>query len=319
MLDGRSESPRIQVLLASYNGNKFLRAQIESILAQVGEEISLLIRDDGSTDGSIELILEFEKAYPGKVAVLRDLQGNLGAAGNFLALIQASDAEYVLLADQDDVWLPDKVTRTLEEMRRAETRHGKAMPILVHTDLMVVNRDLSLIAKSFWAYQKLDPRRDGLNRLLVQNVVTGCTIMINRSMRKLVRPVAVGMVEHDWWLALIAATFGRICYVPRATVFYRQHDDNAVGAKKWNVYASLKKTLNREGGRVFSANLAKTRRQAALLKQEYGNELPMEIRQLVDAYSSLGKLNYLARLTRVLRYRFFKIGLIRNLGMLLRL
>lgn len=319
MVRNKNDSPRVEILLASYNGEKYLPAQIESILEQNYENIRLFIRDDGSTDGSLELIEKFAENHSDRVSVLRDCPENQGATKNFLAMIHASSAEYIMFADQDDVWLPDKVLDTLAAMKRAESRHGKGMPILVHTDLVVVDHDLLPVFASFWDFQKIDPRHDGINRLLVQNVVTGCTVMINRSLCKLVRQARNGMIEHDWWLALIAAAFGKISFVPRATMLYRQHEKNAVGAKKWNVLASLKKILSQDGGREFSINLAKTRQQAACFAEEYAQSLTPETIRLVSAYATLGEMGFAASLACMLKYRFFKIGLIRNLGMILRL
>lgn len=306
-------------MLATFNGELFLAQQIESILAQDYEHLRLAVRDDGSSDGTLAIIRSFVERDPERVVLLEDTLGNLGSTMNFLQLLLSSSADYVMLSDQDDVWLPGKVSLTLAAMKKSEQRHGREMPLLVHTDLMVVDRDLSVLAKSFWKYQKINPEHDAINRLLVQNVVTGCTVMVNRSLLKLLRPIPDGAIMHDWWLALLAASFGRIGQVAAPTLFYRQHGSNAVGAIKWNAWAAFRKFLHYDTRAVFAVNLQKTRIQAARFMQVYGALLPRDVAVKISSYATLGQLNFFARLVRIFRFRFFKNGIKRNLGMFLSL
>lgn len=315
----KSEKPMVEVLLATYNGERFLAEQIESILAQDYECVRLVVRDDGSSDGSVAIVRSFVEMYPDRVTLVSDSMGNLGSAMNFFQLLCFSQSDYVMFSDQDDVWLPEKVDVTLTAMRDAETRYGKHVPVLAHTDLVVVDWDLLPVAGSFWAYQNLDPRHDGINRLLVQNVVTGCTVMVNRSLMALVRPAADGMIEHDWWLALLAAAFGRIAYVSRQTILYRQHGHNVLGAVRWNPGEAFRKFLSGGSRKLFIMNLEKTRIQATRFLKTYESLLTRDVAIKIRCYAFLGQLNIFFRLVCVFRYRFFKIGIKRNVGMLLSL
>ncbi|MBU0593617.1 MAG: glycosyltransferase family 2 protein [Gammaproteobacteria bacterium] len=315
----QSDKPVVDVLLAIYNGEFFLAQQIESILAQSYRQIRLIVRDDGSSDSSVAIVRSFAERYPEQVVLLEDTKGNLGSTGNFLQLLGFSVADYVMLSDQDDVWLPEKVAITLSAMKKCEVLHGKSMPILVHTDLTVANKDLSVVSQSFWKYQNIDPKLSGINRLLVQNVVTGCTVMMNRSLMNLVRPVTDGIVEHDWWLALLAAAFGRIVHVDSPTLFYRQHGKNVLGAVRWDAWAACRKFLRRDTRKPFSGNLKKTRLQAARFLQMYGPQLPTEVALKISSYVSLEHLSFFARLVCIVRYRFYKNGIKRNAGMFLSL
>lgn len=137
-----------------------------------------------------------------------------------------------MLSDQDDYWHANKIEKTLQKMLKAEQESPK-IPILVHTDLAVVNAKLEQIGSSFMKYRALNPKFTSLNRLLIQNNVTGCTMMWNNLlMGKILENNTVAM--HDWWIALIASCFGKIEYVNEATIDYRQHGDNVVGATKVN-------------------------------------------------------------------------------------
>ncbi len=302
-----------------YNGETFLAQQIESILAQNYKQIRLIVRDDGSSDGSVAIARSYAERNPEQIVLLEDDKGNLGSSRNFLQLLGFSTAEYVMLSDQDDVWVPEKVAIVLAAMQKCEGVHGQDTPVLIHTDLVVVDKDLSMISRSFWKYQNIDPNLSTINRLLVQNVVTGCTVMMNRSLLNLVRPVPNGIIEHDWWLALLAASFGKIDFVARPTLLYRQHGNNVLGAVKWDAWATFRKLLRRDSRRVFSERLRKTRFQAARFLQMYGPLLPPDVALQMTRYVSLEQLNYFARLVCIVRHRFYKNGIKRNFGMFLSL
>lgn len=305
--------------MATFNGEKFLAQQIESILAQDYRQIRIVIRDDGSSDGTIGIISQFIRLHPEKISLFSGEGMHLGATGSFMTLIQQASSDYVMLADQDDVWLPAKVSACLLEMKKSESRYGERTPLLIHTDLKVADENLSVVSGSFWKYQSLSPECDSINRLLVQNVVTGCTVMMNRSLLNLVRPVDAGVIGHDWWLGLMASAFGKIISLPQATILYRQHGKNTVGAVKWDISGMLRRFFGRGGNRAFAESLRRTRQQAVLFLSVYGDLLPYETHQLIARYASLNELGYFSRIICVLRYRFLKIGVLRNIGMMLTL
>jgi glycosyltransferase involved in cell wall biosynthesis len=222
----------IDILLATYNGRKYLREQIDSILAQSCQDWQLLIRDDGSDDDTLSIIKDYAIKYPVKIKLIEDNSGRLGVKLNFKRLLEHSTAEYLMFCDQDDVWLPQKIEATLNLMEATEEEYPNK-PILVHTDLRVVDSQLKTIAKSMWRYQRTSPETgNNLNKVTLQNVATGCTIMINRKAKTISLPIPEEAVMHDWWIVINVAKHGKIVYVPDQLVLYRQHPNNAVGAKK---------------------------------------------------------------------------------------
>jgi len=222
----------IDILLATYNGQAYLREQIDSILAQSNQDWQLLIRDDASDDKTLSIIKDYVAKYSDKVKLIEDNSGHLGASLNFQRLLENSIAEYIMFSDQDDVWLPNKIEVTLNLMKATE-KECPNKPILVHTDLRVVDFQLKTIAKSTWRYQGTPPETgNDLNKVMLQNVATGCTIMINRKAKEVSLPIAKEAVMHDWWIVINVAMRGKIAYVPDQLVLYRQHSNNAVGAKK---------------------------------------------------------------------------------------
>jgi len=305
----------IDILLATYNGDSYLDEQINSLLNQEFSDWRLLARDDCSNDGTAELLESYADRYSERVTVLPNHGSNLGPRGNFFELMQNADADYIMLCDQDDVWMPGKIARTLEKMRQMESEYGRDKPLLVHTDFKVVDENLNVLADSGWRYQKTDPYRGAsINRLLVQNVATGCTVMINRALRDLALPAPPEAIMHDWWLALVAGTFGRIGYVSGPLLLYRQHSVNIVGAKSWGAVRFLKQVVSLED--VRSA-LLKTQRQASAFLERYKTTLTSQNRQIVQAFSQLGDKGFFGKRVCLLRYGFFHAGFLRKVGMFL--
>ena len=252
---GKSGEPLILVLMAVYNGEKYLQQQLDSILAQSHQNLRLICRDDGSADASVQLLQRYVCAHPGKVQLLQDDRGNLGAAGSFSALMQWAGAQacgshtvYYAFADQDDTWHPDKLTLCLQAMRRAENA-AQDKPVLVHSDLRVVDADGSEIAASFIHYQGLRAGKTSLAAQLVSNTVTGCTVLMNRALLNKSLPVPDHAVMHDWWISLVASALGRRIFLPATLVDYRQHGSNTLGARRAERFAadvnSLRKIIRR--------------------------------------------------------------------------
>jgi glycosyltransferase involved in cell wall biosynthesis len=220
------------VLMSTWNGARYVAEQIESIRAQSVADWQFVVRDDGSHDDTVEIVRRFASLDP-RIVMLEDAAGNLGPWASFGMLLShasRSDAEYVFLSDQDDVWLPDKIERQLSLMKAAALRHGNDHPVLVHSDLVVVDADLQPIHESFseslrMSYDAADP----LRTLLIHNAITGCTIAMNRALLGAAVPVPPGSM-HDWWLSLSAAAYGTILRAEPPTVRYRQHAANVVGA-----------------------------------------------------------------------------------------
>lgn len=221
------------IILASFNGASFLGEQLDSLIAQTDTNWSLLIRDDGSSDGTLEILQDYSK----KDERIHLLPGDIGsvssARGNFAILLDMAfdqGAEYVFCCDQDDVWAPKKLEQVLARLKQVEGESG--LPTLVHHDLVVVNEKLKPLTKSFIRFMKLKPGdQHNPQRLISRNEVTGCALACNRAMLEIALPVSREAIMHDWWLALSAGFFGQLDFMPEKLVKYRQHSKNSIGAK----------------------------------------------------------------------------------------
>lgn len=220
--------------MSTYNGERYLREQINSILAQTHQEWQLLVRDDGSSDGTLGILEEYAVAHPERIRILRDGRKNLGAKRSFEQLLcHAPEAEYYMFADQDDVWLPTKVETTLSAVQVLERQYGKQRPIVVHTDLRVVDEELQEMHSSFWQYSNIRPEilDSDVHYLGICNAVTGCAMLFNHAAKAVSLPFAEYAFMHDQWIAAkVLCSGGLVRPVNEATILYRQHRNNTLGA-----------------------------------------------------------------------------------------
>ena len=301
--------PGVEVLLATYNGASFLREQIDSVLAQQAVDIHILAHDDGSTDSTDEILAEYAAKHPQRFRVLQDDVRTGSAKGNFAHLLRASSAPYVAFCDQDDVWLPEKVSLSMDAMRLLETQQGTATPLLVYTDLRVMDEALRTISESLWQTNYLrHATSPTFAQLLTENVVTGCTALLNRPLVTLMRTMPAAAQMHDHWAALLTCGLGAMKAVPQATVLYRQHTSNVVGAigPQPSLAAKLSRFVSRRGASDRAMQFAHDRAQAESLLQLHGERLPQEHRETIEAFLALPSQTKLQRLRTVTRYGLWR-------------
>lgn len=224
----------INLLLATYNGEKYLKEQLDSLFYQTYQDFKILVRDDGSKDSTINIVREYEKVYPSKIKLIQDDYGNLGSSKSFMKLLEYCDSEYIMFCDQDDVWLPNKIELSFRKIKELEENENIDIPFLVFTDLKVVNQQLTVIEDSFWKYQKLIPGiSKDWKKLLSQNVITGCTMIINKKAKDCCLPFELEMMIHDQWIGVNIAKYGKVDFLKEQTIFYRQHGNNVAGAHSY--------------------------------------------------------------------------------------
>lgn len=295
--------PRIAILLPTWNGERFLRAQVDSLLAQDYPDFIIVCRDDGSRDASPAIIAEYAARQPQRFHVVPADGRNLGASGSFgflLGYVLAHKAElglssaWVMPSDQDDVWHRDKLRRSMARMQALEAAHP-GLPLLVHGDLEVVDESLVSIAPSFVRYQGLQPLRNSFARLLVSNTVTGCTALCNEALLRRALPIPAAAVMHDWWLALVAGAFGRLSFIDEPLLLYRQHGANTIGAREYqppamftNFWQRLWDDRHREALRGLAA-------QAQAFKAAHAGQLNPAQRRDLTLASALGSRFLLVR------------------------
>lgn len=299
----------ILILLAAHNGEAYLVKQIDSILRQTDKDWRLILSDDRSSDATRSILLDYAEQYPDRIVFFDHKQQFGSPVSHFLFLLShfAEEDACVMFADQDDVWHADKV----EVCRRAmaETMRSYDGPLLLHTDLRVVDSELREIAPSFLRRAHLSGQSAVFSHLLIQNVVSGNTCMMNPALLRLcAKHLPREMpIMHDWWLALIAAAYGRIVFLDQATVDYRQHDGNQVGSKDVGSFAFFTgKLLHPVKARFI---LRETMRQARLFGECFDN-------RLACGYGALPNISKLRRIRFVAQNNIWKVTPNKCLGIL---
>ena len=269
----------VVVVMSTYQGERFVAEQVRSILDQLPPDGQLLVRDDGSTDRTVDLI---EAMDDRRVSLTRG--PNLGFARSFFALLESvpADTTVIMLSDQDDVWLPGRIDRA------AQLLGSCAGPALYCSKLQLVDEALRPIGlSSAW------PRGPSFANALAENIVTGCTVALNRA--ALVLVLRLGDPRqihfHDWWMYLVISAFGTVVADPTPTVLYRQHGSNVVGRGT--------------GIRRYLVNLQFVRRKSWVhimfnqienFRTVHGDALSPEQRDLLDRFFNPSNAAAIARL-----------------------
>lgn len=219
---------KVDILLATYNGEKYLSQQLDSILSQTYTNFRIIISDDMSTDSTRKILEEY--VQKDKRIVVHMQKKNLGVVSNFEFLLGKVESKYYMFCDQDDIWNEDKIEKTLKKLKETNAD-------LVFTDLEVVDDELNTIYNSYWELKGLKDKIEkynGFNALYLNNYVTGCTILAKSETieKTLPFPKNSKYVLHDYWLALIVSQSGKIEFLNEPTIKYRQHKNNKVGSKK---------------------------------------------------------------------------------------
>ncbi len=289
---------KINIVMSTYNGEQFLAEQIDSTQQQTFKDWQLLIRDDGSSDQTPEIIKSFAAQDPRIVFINAHDRENFGVIKNFFTLIKHDKADYYFFSDQDDVWLADKV----ETMIATAQQYPAQLPLMVYTDLQVVDQELQVMQPSMIRSQSRHAYTE-LVQELTENTVTGGVAMINHALAEQWRTLD-HIIMHDWYLALLATAIGKLVYIDQPGELYRQHDNNVLGArtftkrlKTW--LSGPSKMLEKYWWLIRASQV-----QADKILQE--NELGEEQEAMIRHYVALEKLPLGQRIKVLRHYKYAK-------------
>jgi hypothetical protein len=201
-----------------------------------------------------------------------------------------------MFSDQDDYWLDDKISECISSSE-------ESIPMLIHTDLTVVDDELNVLNKSFIRMQSLKPHKKKLNNLLIQNDVTGCTMFWNKKLMNLIKEKPLDIYMHDWYIAILAMCYGKILYIDKSTILYRQHSNNVLGAKKNSILRIVSKLL---GGNNVRKYLMDSFYQAEKIDEEY--DLPQDMNETLKKFINVKNIK--SKICRVVY--IFKNGFLEN-------
>ncbi|NVD37016.1 glycosyltransferase family 2 protein [Marinobacter lutaoensis] len=311
----------VAVLLAAYEGERFLKGQIDSILRQknsVDIDFRIIIGSDPSTDRTCEISDWYAKKYD-NVHHLSYAEPSRGAKRNFSRLMEdalSTDSGYFALSDQDDVWDEDKIEKSFKTMQDIEHRVGKDTPVLIFSDSRVVEEDLTPIKDSFWHREKLNPDAcRNYKNLVFQNVGQGCTFFFNRKLLELAVPIPEEARMHDHWLMLVASVFGVVSYIKEPTMSYRQHMGNVVGSGGHG----LLKAIGPFGSKLQSirASILASEKQAAVFLKIFSKKMNVDQRRFFEAVANIRRYSFIKRRMFLVRNRVRMSTIDRTIGLYL--
>lgn len=297
----------IVILLATYNGERFLRQQFDSLFGQSNQDFRLAVHDDGSTDGTVEIINEYRDKYPDRIEIF---YGNScgGPKENFLWMLGRVEADYYLFCDQDDVWFPEKLQRSIEALAEAEglIHHegDEIQPVCVFTDMKVVDEELNVLSDSFIRYIGRLPSNTAYTQILIDNPAAGCTMCFNRQLRDLVVQLAPQLdmkkiPMHDVLVLEIAAIMGQVVAIDEPMAYYRQTGFNTMGATTESESQKASRNLeDLKQGSIFAKKKAfvnEAREFAGeLLKADW---LPKDKKNILLRFSKIGEKGKFKRMS----------------------
>lgn len=310
----------VYILLAAFNGERFIREQISSIRNQTYVNWKLIIRDDGSTDKTKDIILECIQD-DSRIVLLDNSDEQRGCVQNFNCLMEyavSNSADYIFFADQDDVWSPEKVSILMDKMEILEGEYTKDTPLLAYSDLEVVDERLNVLNSSYMTKQRLShPKNEPLSRLLVENTVTGCAMLINRALLQIAHPIPDLIVIHDWWIALCAAMTGKVYFVEKSLIKYRQHDNNVIGLTSYTQIFNPTKLSLIKKLRTSHENFCSSFKQAEQLLSRTTKLSPIEHVQYVKKFGLLGSASRYQRLVKFKKLKLNRSNWLTNLLLLI--
>ena len=210
--------PSVDILLAAYNGEKYLREQLDSVFDQNFGSFRIIARDDGSDDATPAILEEYERNHPDRFTVIRDEKKNLGCIGNFSALMARSDAEYTMFCDQDDVWLEGKVKAVMGEF-------NNGADVVLH-DADIVDGELNPTGETAF---KINGAGTGIIKNIVKNSYQGSCMAFRASLKQHILPFPDSIPMHDQWIGLTGEKYGKVALIRKSYILYRRHGENVSG------------------------------------------------------------------------------------------
>lgn len=302
---------QIIILMATYNGGKYLASQIESIINQTYKNWILLIRDDDSNDNTGLVISQYTSKfeniqqinYPGK---------KKGALSNFTALYnwmkKNMNPEYVMFCDQDDIWMPEKIERSVNYMHDLENSHGYS-PLLIYSDLEFINEKGEDLNTRINVLPKIT-----FNQIIAQNYCFGCTMLLNKKLVDEIDEISEYADNHDHWIALVATSLGRACYLDGKVILYRQHSLNVTSQGN-----SLRLRIERytKGLKTRVNNLSATLVMLNHFYQVYYVKLDLNKREILGAYLAAYGSGFINVVKTIIKYKILRKNYLQNIGFLI--
>ena len=303
-----SEAPVLTLLMATYNGADYLERQLESILAQSYPTWELIIRDDQSSDDTLKIIASYLEK-DSRIKLLNYGTAHGSACRNFSALFDwayAHDKGYILFADQDDIWLPHKLERSLAGIIKCENAYPADFPLLCYSNLRFIDDQDQPIAARLPLPSELK-----LEVLMNENYAWGCTLILNRAAIRKIKHIPVDAVNHDYYVALVVSAFGKNILINEDLILYRQHQKNVSGNVGKMTFASRFNRYFRDTEYMLKPLIDNYRLVQSFFNR-YHTEINDQQRAMISDFLNTYQKSFPALFATLLKHKIFKIGLGKN-------
>lgn len=297
------ENPKLCILLASYNGEKYISEQLDSIINQTYKNWELIIRDDGSKDETVTILNKYEKKDE-RIKILRDDKGNLGFLKNFEELLFNAKEEFILFSDQDDFWLKNKLEKFVEKIRDLDEK-VLSKPLLIHCNSLVCDDKLEIIKEEF--IDSKIAKKTNSNIYFFEYIVQGSTSMVNKKMIKESLPFLKNVTLHDRYFHLLSQFLGTRVFIDESLVKYRQHERNEIGANR----SIIKNIMSKKYFYVEDRKLIEE------IKETYNKCLRKKDLNDIEKYLEVTDRNK-NRLERFWLSKYFQMKLLKRLVLLIK-
>jgi glycosyltransferase involved in cell wall biosynthesis len=303
----------VEVLFATYNSERFLKEQLDSLLVQSYQNFIVLIRDGGSTDSTLSIIKKYQEAYPDKFRFIPS-QNRSGFLNNFGNLLNAGNADYTFFCDHDDIWFPEKIEKSLKKLWELESQFGLDVPCCVHCDLAIADSEGKILHGSLFQswHMSTTPEKSGYP---VEVPLYGCTMAFNKCLKNKALPLIDDCVSHDTWLGRIAWYLGHVAFIPESLIRYRIHNSNVSCSSTRRYPAVFFRYLeNWKNNRTRLAKNLFDPLEPFLYR--YSHELTQFHRERLQILANWRNLGLIKRSFYLLKYKIYSTGIVRTIGLL---
>jgi len=275
------EDELVSVVMATFNGEKYLREQLDSILDQDYRHLEVIVVDDASTDSTVSILEEYSQRD--KRLSYTCVEKNAGASASFELALGLAKGNFIAFSDQDDIFDGQKISVMVAALKANPSRD------MVASDLSLIDAEGNIIADSMWQHQQLRVKEGKpFKQLLYMNFVTGCAMMIRRRLLKIALPFPADCMVHDWWLAVVSCSGrgGGLALVKQPLTLYRQHGANSIGSHQVSLQSSIKRVTNLESRNQWY-QLNRKRLDGYLCKEGWRKDDLSDLEHVRDAFENL--------------------------------
>lgn len=298
----------IAIIMATYNGQQYLTEQVTSIMENEYKDFVLHMFDDGSKDDTLQIAEKLKETYGDRFVIHKNPE-NRGIKRNFLCAVKEIEAEYYMFSDQDDFWLPQKIGDSYAFMKEKEKKPD--IPLVMFADAKIADEHLNVTASSFHKRENLNTSRLRLKDLIVENKLIGCTVMFNHALKERLSEFPEEIRMHDWWIGLIGAAFGKVEFLNRPMLLYRQHGGNTLGSVSELSYIA-KNIWHLKTQRELLYALC---RQAGAFADCYRHSLKEDDLVMLETFAAIPEQGFFRRRVTMFANGYTKTGWLRNFGM----